>query len=65
MKNKSSMFLLVTPMLIVSSAIAFGFSPDKELNGVTSADWLSLLVTFISISISIYCFTRAKNHAAK
>ena len=62
MKNKLSKILLVTLLLIGSLAIAVGLLPDNELSGVTSADWLSLFVTFICISISIYCFAKAENH---
>jgi hypothetical protein len=39
--------------------------PDQALSGVTSADWLSLLVTFICISMSIYCFIKAESHVVR
>lgn len=65
MKNKLSIFLLVTLLLIISSGITFGLLPDQALSGVTSADWLSLLVTFICISMSIYCFIKAESHVVR
>ena len=61
MKNKLQIFLLAVVILAVSSAIAVVTLPSEGLSSISFADWLSLLVAFICILISAYCFMNAEN----
>jgi hypothetical protein len=61
MQNKLQNFLLAVVILVVSLAIALVTLPSEGLRSISFADWLSLLVAFICILISAYCFMNANN----